>query len=114
MVLLLKHKRLRGNPNELNKERLWRKFQNLTSSDDFTSKWNNFLSQVDLNDEPLFYQILTDEIFDQLLKKRLTVLQGDSDCTEDCAELTFEEENAVRYVGGYVVRKLKEHPNCAV
>ena len=72
-----------------------------------------FLSQVDLNDEPLFYQILTDEIFDQLLKKRLTALQGDSDCTEDCAELTFEEENAVRYVGGYVVRKLKEHPNCA-
>ena len=66
MVLLLKHKRLRGNPNEVNKERLWRKFQNLTSSDDFCS---NFLSQVDLIDEPLFYQILTDEIFDQLLKK---------------------------------------------
>ena len=103
----------RGNPNELNKERLWRKFQNLTSSDDFTMKWSNFLSGIGFNDEPLFYQILTDEVFDQLLKKRLTVSQGDGDCTEDCAKLTFEEENAVRYVGGYVLRKLKLQPNCA-
>ena len=45
--------------------------------------------------------------------KRLTVLQGDGDCTDDCAKLTFEEENAVWYVGGYVVRKLKGQPNCA-
>ena len=26
--------------------------------------------------------------------------------------LTFEEENAIRYVGGYVIRKLREQPNC--
>ena len=44
MVLLLKHKRLRGNPNELNKERLWRKFQNLTSSDDFCSNFYHKLT----------------------------------------------------------------------
>ena len=36
----------RGNPNELNKECLWRKFQNLTSSDDFTSKWSNFCHKL--------------------------------------------------------------------
>jgi len=25
----------------------------------------------------------------------------------------FEEENAVCYIGGYVVEKLKGHPNCS-
>ena len=103
----------RGNPNEINKERLWRNFHKLTSSGDFTLKWSTFLEQLHLNDEPLFYQTLTDELFNQLLKKRLTAVQ-DEGGNEDfrCAELTFEEESAVRYVGGYVVRKLREQPNC--
>lgn len=102
----------RGKPNELNKERLWRNFQKLASSDDFTLKWSSFLEQLQLSDEPLFYQILTDEFFDQLLRKQLAPSANQGE-TEECLELTFEEENAIRYVGGYVVRKLREQPNSA-
>ena len=104
--------RKRGKPNELNKERLWRNFQKLTSSDDFTLKWSSFLEQLQLSDEPLFYQILTDELFDELLRKQLAPSANQGE-TEECLELTFEEENAIRYVGGYVVRKLREQPNSA-
>ena len=43
--------------------------EKLTSSGDFNLKWSSFLEQLQLNDEPLFYQILTDELFNQLLKK---------------------------------------------
>lgn len=82
------------------------KFQKLISSDDFTLKWSSFLEQLQLHDEPLFYQVLTDELFNQLLKKWL-VPSADLGETEECLELTFEE-NAIRYVGGYVVRKLRE------
>ena len=105
----------RGKPNELNKERLWRNFQKMTCSEDFTLKWCSFLELLQLNNEPLFYQILTDELFGQLLKKRLTQAGADQDDEdhEECDELTFEEENAIRYIGGYVVRKLREQPNCA-
>ena len=107
----------RGKPNELNKERLWRNFQKLTSSDDFSFKWCSFLTQLQVNNEPLFYQIVTDELFDQLVKNKLAAAAADKDVDEtdkylEEPLLTFEEENAIQYVGGYVIRKLREQPNC--
>ena len=108
----------RGKPNELNQERLWKKFNLLTISGDFTKRWQDFLTVSHLDDQPVFYQHFTDELFDNLLQKKLrTVLDSDATSVEteyiDSPDLSFEEENAILYISGYVVKKLKAHPGCS-
>ena len=111
----------KGKPNELNQERLWRKFNILTNSDEFTKKWQDFLEANQLDDQPVFYQHFTDELFDNLVQNKLrAVLHTDSTGTTSMEtddlgsdNLSFEEENAVRYIGGYVVKKLQENPVCS-
>jgi len=108
----------RGKPNELNQERLWRRFNILTNSDNFTKKWQDFLKASQLDDHPVFYQHFTDELSDNLVQKKLRAVlekEGTSrlmpeDDGSDNTNLSFEEENAVRYIGGFVVKKLKENP----
>ena len=55
----------------------------------------------------MFYQHVTDETFDMLIKKAVVLAEEIS--TNNTKPLTFEEENATRYVGGYVVRVLHQH-----
>ena len=62
---------------------------------------------MQLEKEPAFYQHVTDETFDILIKKAVAVVP--EPLTNSPKSYTFEEENAVRYVGGYVVRVLRQH-----
>ena len=94
----------RGKPNELNQERLWRKFNLLTVSDSFIIKWQDFLKANHLEDQPVFYQHFTDELFDSLIQKKLRAAQPDlwPDEVEiegdTCEPLSFEEENGIKWV----------------
>lgn len=54
--------------------------------------------------EPVFYQYLTTEVFEGLLKTS-TPLKTNSQ-VENVAPMTYEEENAIRYIGGYMVTTL--------
>ena len=70
------------------------------------------MAELDLSVEPMFYQHLTDELFDMLIKNTVKPLII---CSElQCQSLTYEEENAVRYVGGYVLRTLAQKSNDAI
>jgi len=71
-------------------------------------KWESFLTHEDQLKEPIFYQHISDEIFERLIKETVTSPE-ESEVTEDYDELlTFEEENAVHYVGGYICRTLPQ------
>lgn len=62
----------------------------------FESKYN----------EPLFYYHLTLALFDQILSDKF---KDDTRSSETSAiEFTYKEENPIRYMGGYVIRKLRE------
>ena len=50
---------------------------------------------------------MTDETFDILIKKAMAVVP--EPLTNSQKSYTFEEENAIWYVGGYVVRVLCQH-----
>ena len=105
-------KRQRGKRKDtINQEKLWSKYHETTSSDDFKKSWEKFLTVLQLDQEPMFYQHVTDETFDMLIKK--AVVLAEEVPTNDTKPLTFEEENATRYVGGYVVRVLRQHKNCS-
>ena len=55
--------------------------------------------------EPVFYQHYTGIIFDNLVKQDIP---NTEEKDASVSTLTFEEENAIRYVGGYVLKSLKE------
>ena len=93
------------------KERVWREYYTLRSSTDFKHRWIQLLTTHKMDINPLFYQKLSLEVFSRLLKekKRLPVVNPDP---EEVAGMTYEEENAVRCMGGYLLRKLStEHLN---
>ena len=93
--------RQRGKKKDvINQEKPWSKYHQVTSSERFKISWETFLSDLQLEKEPVFYQHVTDETFDILIKK--AVIPVAAPITNSP---TYE---AVRYVGGYVVRVLRQ------
>ena len=98
-----------------NQEKLWQQFHKFVSSKEYKDEWEKFLKQavskVDIN--PLLYQHVADEAFANLLKKEYGEGYDEEEycSTETTARLTYEEENVVRYIGGYVLRALKKDPS---
>ena len=90
----------------INEDILWKKFHIFRSSEGFNSKWTSFLTKLCLNPYPLFYQHVTQELFETIISKRLVVKEVVS--TPSTVRLTVEEENVVRYIGGYVIRMVKK------
>ena len=73
--------------------------------------WKQFLGLCELDKEPMLYQHITDELFEMRIKDVVCPSSDGDVCSEVTTVtcLTFEEANAVRYVGGYVVHSLKQH-----
>ena len=57
-----------------------------------------------MSNEPIFYQHFTLDLFEGLLKIHTPVLDGNGCANDTIAKMTYEEENALRYIGGYIVR----------
>ena len=91
----------------LNQERLWRTYHQLSISNNFQQVWESFLSAEQLPIEPLLYQHITDQVLELLLKSKLP--RTDQSAQNDPEDnLTFEEQNAIRYIGGYIIRSLHQ------
>ena len=88
------------------KKELWTKFHVLRSAENFSKRWLVYLNENGIQGEAVFMQTLSLEVLEQII--------GDITATKstqpvpDATELTFEEENAVRYMAGYVVYKLQK------
>ena len=50
----------------LNKEKIFKDFHKLRISEEFISLWQNYLGAVGLEADPLFYQQVSQEIFESL------------------------------------------------
>ena len=87
-----------------NKEKLWTKFQKIRSTDTFCQIWHKFLENNKMPKEPILYQHLVIEVFEGFLKTS-TPLKTKSP-VENIAPMTYEEENALRYIVGYMVTTL--------
>ena len=89
-----------------NRTKLWKQFFALRSSEEFGLRWKQYLEHLKLTGKPLFYQHFTLVLYEQLLCSKFRIT--DTAFEENDIQFTYEEENAIRYMGGYVVRKLKE------
>ena len=89
---------------------MWGSYHRLRCSETFVHDWKTFLSAaVKMKAYPSFYQFVTHTVFRELAAIHFPVHCSESNETEHPSRpLTHEEENALRYVAGYVIRKLHE------
>ena len=82
-----------------------RHYYELRVSDTFKKDWDTFLEQtIDHTASPTFYQFISHRLFQEFIKRRHQIAEN-----EDCIAnpLSREDENALRYVAGYVCRKVQ-------
>ena len=86
-----------------NKEKIWKQFFLLRSSKEFTERRRKFLPTISPPVEPVLYQHLTDSVFKLLIQNHFKVVHLD----QEPAEMNVNERNVLRYIAGYVCRKLR-------
>ena len=87
----------------VDQEKLWTKFHKIRILPFFQSDWEKFLKVCKLKPDPLVYQRLSLECLMILLKQATPIQEANS---ANITELTYEEANALRYMGGYIIRSL--------
>lgn len=92
--------------DRVNKEALWPKLYQLQISTSFEERWTSYLTSINIPVEPIFFQHYTRIIFDNLVEQKIP--NREEATLSSCSPLTFEEENAIHYVGGYVIKTLKD------
>ena len=94
---------------QLKKERMWGAYHRFRTADTFVHDWRVFLTKsVNMKAFPAFYQFVTHAMFKELIKAHYPVLNN-TDVADEMPSrpLTHVEQNALRYVAGYVTRKLR-------
>lgn len=87
-------------------EVMWREYHKLRVSDTFREDWERFLRKtIGQPASPTFFQFVSHRIFKELVKGKHEIAQSDQ---EQASPITKEEENALRYVAGYVCRKVQD------
>ena len=89
------------------RERMWATYHNIRVSKEFASLWETFLQECGLCVIPIFYQSVTDKLFEKRIEFHCPVAATgpESECD---GTLTYEEENAIRYAAGYVLRSARK------
>ncbi len=89
----------------LQAEQIWEKFHALRISTEFRGKWDEiFCKATDKRAPASVFQYITTRWFRELIKENFEVKEENK--TSCPTKLTSHEENALRYVAGYVCRKV--------
>ncbi len=92
---------------KMQEELMWRKYHELRVSDTFRDDWDKFLRvTIGQAASPAFFQFVSHRIFKDLVKQKHQIT-GSSDDHNQPNRLTKHEENALRYISGYVCRKVQ-------
>ena len=85
---------------------MWGLFHQTRMSSAYRLKWTSFLNVAIGKHPSFFYQHVTDSLFQVLIKKAFSVVTITT--ASSSMVMSREEENALRYVAGYVIRKVLE------
>ena len=89
------------------KGKMWRAYHQLRTAVTFRNDWKVFLhNSISQQAHPAFYQHVTSMVFKELMKTEYPLSPPDIAEHPD-RPLTFEERNALRFVAGYVCRKVR-------
>ncbi len=83
---------------------MWHKY---TTCECPQALWKAFVSDsVGVDMHPMFYQYITDQIFETVLK---VTFKASSKQALDVEAVSYEEANALRYVVGYICHKVQKN-----
>ena len=92
-----------------NQATLWSHYHHLRCSYTFRQRWQAFLHGIKLKEDPILFQVITSRMLDYIIKVKLPIASPVESATDgEVIQLTYEEENAIRYVGGYIVKILQQ------
>ena len=91
------------------RKKLWIKYHKEVSSQEFVAKWKEFACEIGVRVTALFFQHITDDLFNAILKEKIQYTRNND--INELPDLAYEEQSAVHYVGGYVLglRRLCRH-----
>ena len=93
--------------NKSKREKLWSLFHNLRLKGVLPSLWKEMLNKLDMKiDDPRLEQTVNQEVFEICLREYFAKTCISSTAEETYVELTSDEINVIRYVGGYVAHSL--------
>ena len=90
------------------RERMWGAYHSIRTSQVFKCLWTAFLKELNIDVTPIFYQSLTDRLFQKRVEFHFRVQDSAVESVGEECTFTFEEENAIRYAAGYVFRAVKK------
>ena len=73
----------------------------------FISRMEALFGQMGISTEPVVFQVITAELFELVLHDTYCSKSTATDDDDEEVILTYKEENAIRYMAGYVVRNLQ-------
>ena len=86
---------------------MWKTFHNYTTSESFKSNWTtcfDYLKLTGLSGEALIIQHTARVMLETFLENAIST----TETTDDVPDLTPEEDNAVRFASGFIIRSLKK------
>lgn len=87
---------------------MWGEFHKLRTKNTFTEEWEKFIkASVGQKALPTFFQYIASQVFRQVIEEKYMLPELSDEGSQ--AKMTWEEENALRYVTGYVCRKVQEN-----
>ena len=88
------------------RSKMWGLLLQTRTSEEFLTAWEKLmLLTLKKPTSPIFFQHVTDNIFKQLVKQKYPLPKISA---PQLPPLNFEEENAVHYAAGYVIKHLGE------
>lgn len=94
---------------QLRQEKMWRAYHQLRKSETFRRDWGKFLQNaVAYKAHPAFFQFVAQAIFKSWSRHSTLYQTSTSSSQHPDRPLTFEEQNPLCYISGYVCRKICE------
>lgn len=86
---------------------MWRAYHSMRISEGFIAHWKELIGKVTSEPaEPTFFQDVTDRLFKTMVTRAFPLKESASSST-DTQNITYEDANVVRYIAGYVCRKVQ-------
>ena len=86
---------------------LWRAYHSVRTSEAFIALWRELIGKVTSEPaEPTFFQDVMDRVFEAMVVTAFPLKESASS-SSDTQNITYEDANVVRYIAGYVCRKVR-------
>lgn len=86
------------------RENLWQRYYAFITSDRLTSIWNELFTCVGFKESTRFLNFFATDVMFRELLKTMYPTAAISDDYQVCSELTDDEQHALGYVGGWMIR----------